>query len=47
MSSSSLFGPVRLGDLSLENRIFLPPLTRCRSAQPGDIANALMAEYYA
>ena len=47
MSSSSLFGPVRLGDLSLENRIFLPPLTRCRSTQPGDIPNALMAEYYA
>ncbi|WP_227005058.1 alkene reductase, partial [Acetobacter senegalensis] len=47
MSSSSLFDPVRLGDLSLENRIFLPPLTRCRSTQPGDIANALMATYYA
>ena len=47
MSSSSLFDPVQLGDLSLENRIFLPPLTRCRSTQPGDIANALMAEYYA
>lgn len=47
MSSSSLFDPVRLGDLSLENRIFLPPLTRCRSTQPGDITNTLMAEYYA
>ncbi len=47
MTSSSLFGPVRLGDLSLENRIFLPPLTRCRSSQPGDIPNALMADYYA
>ncbi|CAM3242546.1 alkene reductase [Komagataeibacter xylinus] len=47
MSSSSLLEPVRLGDLSLENRIFLPPLTRCRSTQPGDIPNALMAEYYA
>jgi N-ethylmaleimide reductase len=47
MSSSSLFGPVQLGDLLLENRIFLPPLTRCRSTQPGDVANALMADYYA
>lgn len=47
MSSPSLFEPARLGDLSLENRIFLPPLTRCRSTQPGDIPNALMAEYYA
>lgn len=47
MSSSSLFGPVQLGDLLLENRIFLPPLTRCRSTQPGDVANVLMADYYA
>ncbi|GAA3672276.1 MULTISPECIES: alkene reductase [Acetobacter] len=47
MSSSSLFSLVRLGDLRLENRIFLPPLTRCRSTQPGDIANVLMADYYA
>lgn len=47
MSSSSLFSPVRLGDLRLENRIFLPPLTRCRSTQPGNIANVLMADYYA
>lgn len=47
MTSSSLFDPVRSGNLLLENRIFLPPLTRCRSSQPGDIPNALMAEYYA
>ncbi|MFT9206416.1 alkene reductase [Acetobacter orientalis] len=47
MSSSSLFRPEQLGDLPLENRIFLPPLTRCRSTQPGDVANALMADYYA
>lgn len=47
MTSISLFNPITLGDLPLENRIFLPPLTRCRSTQPGDIPNALMAEYYA
>lgn len=47
MISPSLFDSVQLGDLPLENRIFLPPLTRCRSRQPGDVPTALMAEYYA
>lgn len=32
---SSLFAPLPLGDLMLRNRIALPPLTRCRSDQPG------------
>ncbi|KZY43322.1 alkene reductase, partial [Roseovarius sp. HI0049] len=35
-----------LGRHTLRNRIVLPPLTRQRAAQPGDIATALMAEYY-
>lgn len=33
--------------LPLKNRVVLPPLTRSRSSQPGDIPNELMAEYYA
>ncbi|UPT74166.1 MAG: alkene reductase [Elusimicrobiota bacterium] len=41
----SLFDPVRLGDLSLPNRVILSPLTRCR-ASAGRVPNALMAEYY-
>ena len=44
---SLLFSPVRVGNLSLPNRILMPPMTRCRSAQPGDIPTDLMAEYYA
>ena len=38
--------PLQLGRHTLNNRIVLPPLTRQRSAQPGDIATDLMAEYY-
>ncbi|MCL4118920.1 UNVERIFIED_CONTAM: hypothetical protein GTU68_034671 [Idotea baltica] len=44
---SSLFTPTTIGHTPLLNRFVLPPLTRCRSTQPGNIPNALMAEYYA
>jgi len=44
---SELFSPLILGNLKLKNRIALPPLTRCRSSQPGNIPNDLMVEYYA
>ncbi|MEH6452494.1 MAG: alkene reductase [Psychromonas sp.] len=43
----SLFTPITLGTSQLKNRFVLPPLTRCRASQPGNIPNALMAEYYA
>jgi N-ethylmaleimide reductase len=46
MSRSDLFEPVTLGSLVLRNRIALPPLTRSRSSQPGNVPNALMATYY-
>jgi N-ethylmaleimide reductase len=46
MSDSLLNTPVKLGHHTLNNRVVLPPLTRQRSAQPGDIPTALMAEYY-
>ena len=46
MTNSVLSTPVKLGHHTLNNRIVLPPLTRQRSAQPGDIATDLMAEYY-
>ncbi len=42
----ALFAPVQLGRHALRNRIVLPPLTRQRAAQPGDVATDLMAEYY-
>lgn len=46
MSNSKLFSPLILGDLHLNNRVLMPPLTRCRSAQPGNIPTDLMAIYY-
>ena len=46
MTNSSFFTPVTLGQHTLKNRIMLPPLTRQRSSQPGNVANELMAEYY-
>jgi len=42
-----LFQPCQLGDLALPNRIVMPPMTRSRASQPGDVPNALMAAYYA
>lgn len=42
-----LFQTLRLGALELPNRIVMPPMTRSRSTQPGDVPNELMAEYYA
>lgn len=47
MKTENLFSPTRLGPYTLKNRVVLPPLTRSRSSQPGDIPNELMAEYYA
>ena len=46
MNNSSYFQPATLGLHTLKNRIVLPPLTRQRSTQPGNVANELMAEYY-
>ena len=43
---SSLFAPLPLGDLMLRNRIALPPLTRCRSDQPGNVPGEMMVDYY-
>ena len=42
---SSLFEPVTIGDLTLNNRIVMAPLTRMRA--PGEVPNALMIDYYA
>lgn len=46
MKHSSLFEPTVLGRHTLKKRIVLPPLTRQRSGQPGDVPTALMATYY-
>lgn len=47
MNIEALFSETNLGPYTLKNRIVLPPLTRSRSSQPGNIANSLMADYYA
>lgn len=46
MLHTNLFSPTRLGPYTLNSRIVLPPLTRSRSTQPGNIPNDLMATYY-
>ncbi len=45
MATGILFEPLRLGALSLPNRIVMPALTRMR-AGPGGVPTALNAEYY-
>ncbi|MGL4603652.1 MAG: alkene reductase [Iodobacter sp.] len=39
--------PLALNGLDLKNRMVMAPMTRCRTTQPGNIPNALMAGYYA
>lgn len=41
----TLFDPVRLGDLSLRNRIVMAPMTRSRAGE-GDAPTAMNVEYY-
>ncbi|WP_309499640.1 alkene reductase [Sulfurovum sp.] len=41
-----LFSPIQIGKLSLKNRVFMAPLTRCRSVAD-NVPNDLMATYYA
>lgn len=43
----TLFDATYLAGLHLNNRIVMAPMTRARSTQPGDIPNAMMAQYYA
>ncbi|MDD2784493.1 MAG: alkene reductase, partial [Sulfuricurvum sp.] len=41
-----LFSPIRIGNYPLRNRIFMAPMTRCRSVQ-NNVPNDMMARYYA
>ena len=43
---ATLFSPVVFAGLSASHRVVMAPMTRARSSQPGDIPNALNAEYY-
>ncbi|OBQ56404.1 alkene reductase [Tamlana sp. s12] len=42
----NLFSAYQSKDLDLKNRFLMAPMTRSRASQPGDMPNALMAEYY-
>jgi N-ethylmaleimide reductase len=44
---NKLFTTFKLNDIELMNRFLMAPMTRSRATQPGDVPNALMAEYYA
>jgi len=41
-----LFTPIEIGNYHLKNRIFMAPMTRCRSVRD-NVANEMMAQYYA
>jgi 2,4-dienoyl-CoA reductase-like NADH-dependent reductase (Old Yellow Enzyme family) len=45
MSSATLFEPLKLGPITLKNRVFMSALTRSR-AVPTNVPNDLMVEYY-
>ncbi|WP_413698818.1 hypothetical protein ACLKMH_14625 [Psychromonas sp. KJ10-10] len=44
IAENKLFQPVTIGDVALDNRIIMAPLTRTRALN--HMPNALMAEYY-
>lgn len=46
MSQEKLFTPLKVGAITTPNRVFMAPLTRLRSIEPGDIPTPLMGEYY-
>jgi 2,4-dienoyl-CoA reductase-like NADH-dependent reductase (Old Yellow Enzyme family) len=43
---TTLFDPIKIGDLYLPNRILMAPLTRSRAVGAGRVPNELMADYY-
>ena len=46
INNQPLLQPIKLGDLTLTNRIVMAPLTRSRADNPEHKATALIAEYY-
>jgi N-ethylmaleimide reductase len=43
---TTLFDPIKIGDLELANRIIMAPLTRARAVGGKRVPNSLMTEYY-
>ncbi|MEM6159462.1 alkene reductase [Erwinia sp. P6884] len=46
MELKKLFTPLKTGAITVPNRIFMAPLTRLRSIEPGDVPTPMMGEYY-
>ncbi|MDY0030220.1 MAG: alkene reductase [Pseudobdellovibrionaceae bacterium] len=44
---TTLLEPLKIGDLELQNRVIMAPLTRSRANNEGRVPNDLMVEYYA
>ena len=47
MTHDHLLSSITAGGLTAPNRAWMAPLTRSRASMPGNVPNALMAEYYA
>lgn len=46
MHYPELFRSLQIGSVTVPNRVFMAPLTRVRSREPGDVPTELMREYY-
>lgn len=44
--TNHLFTPIKVGDITLPNRVIMAPLTRSRAVGGGRVPNDLMVEYY-
>ncbi|OQS38146.1 N-ethylmaleimide reductase [Chromobacterium haemolyticum] len=47
MQADKLFTPLRVGAVTLKNRVAMAPLTRLRNTEPGDVPTELAETYYA
>lgn len=47
MNNDTLYSSYNMSGTALKNRFLMAPMTRSRASQPGNVPNALMAEYYA
>lgn len=46
MAVEKLFTPIRIGSITLPNRIIMAPLTRCRTEEPDNVPTDLNVAYY-
>ncbi|WP_318654596.1 hypothetical protein [Pseudomonas sp. MWU13-2100] len=43
--TQKLFTPLKVGAITVPNRVFRAPMTRLRCIEPGDILTPLMTDY--